>query len=272
MRPILAALNSELAPDMEIYLIKILKILLRNPLNRRAIGRVGLSALVEALKRLSSGRPVAAGELGNAVLNACYNGENVGLFIEVGGVPPLCVLLRSRDVDVIASTLGALQGVCYVPKGRHEVRGDIQTMSLIATFLSSSDPLVRARAVGCVHNLSADGVSISALREVGCIAPLLALLREHSPEVCQAAAGTLQNMSRETASRNIILDMDATPMLLDLLFSADVQCQVASIGALMNILGPTLDEERMQQLKETLTDGLVLGAIESCVFEPNIPP
>lgn len=99
-------------------------------------------------------------------------------------------------------------------------------MASLTHFLSSHDELVRARAVGCVHNLSADSASLSILRDMGCVPPLLALLRDHSPEVCQAAAGSLQNMSRETASRLMIIDADATTPLLDLLFSADVQCQV----------------------------------------------
>jgi hypothetical protein len=72
----------------------------------------------------------------------------------------------------------------------------MQTMCLVATMLSSTDELVRARAVGCVHNISADTVALMVLREVGCIPALVSLLREHSPEVCQAAAGALQNMSR----------------------------------------------------------------------------
>lgn len=44
--------------------------------------------------------------------------------------------------------------------------------------------------------------------------------------------------------------------------------QVASIGALLNIMGPSLDEEKLAQLKETLTNGLVMGVIDSCVFDP----
>lgn len=145
----------------------------------------------------------------------------------------------------------------------------------------SSDEVVRARAVGCIHNLSADSVSLSLLREVQCIPSLVNLLLDHSPEVCQAAAGTLQNLSREVASREMILNTNAISLLIDLLFSNDPKCQVyfclcldnfyfqiASIGALLNLLSPSLDEESRRLLRETLTDGLVLGTIESCVFEP----
>jgi vesicle coat complex subunit len=114
-------------------------------------------------------------------------------------------------------------------------------MYMIADFLASPDELVRARAAGCVHNISADPVSLAILRETGCIPHLLSLLRDHSPEVCQAAAGSLQNLSREAASREIIIEADATPLLLDLLFSADVKCQVGRIWNYLWVLVCTMN-------------------------------
>jgi hypothetical protein len=100
----------------------------------------------------------------------------------------------------------------------------------VATFLSHPDEIVRARAAGCVHNLSADPASIAILREVNCLPAMINLLKEHSPEVCQAAAGTIQNMSREAASREIILGINVTPLLVDLLFSDDPKCQVCLLS------------------------------------------
>lgn len=99
-------------------------------------------------------------------------------------------------------------------------------MERISELLNSTDEIIRARAVGCIHNISADSVSISMLREANSIPSLIQMLREHSPEICQAAAGTLQNLSREVTARNLILAGNATPLLLDLLFSNDPKCQV----------------------------------------------
>lgn len=132
MRPLLASINLEPALDMEMMLVKIVKILLRSPTNRKALGKSGLTALVQCLQRQSRVRTIVAGEIANVVLNACYNGENVALFVEVGGVEPLCVLLRSRDVNVVASALGALQGICYVPNGRYAVRRDMEVSHIEA--------------------------------------------------------------------------------------------------------------------------------------------
>jgi hypothetical protein len=298
LRPLLTALPSveiDVSVDVEIYLAKVIKILFRSPSNRKGIGKSGMISIIRSLSlHARCQRGLATGEIGNVVLNACYNGENVDLFVELGGIDPLCSLLMSSDTAIVGCILGALQGICYVPAGRFAFRRNyqvkyflfllifFQALQRAATLLTHPDEIVRARAAGCVHNLSADPASIAMLREVNCIPAMICLLKEHSPEVCQAAAGTIQNMSREAASREIILRTNITPLLVDLLFSDDPKCQVspnfltflirfqvASIGALLNILGPSLDANSMDLLRETLTNGLVLGTIESCVFEPT---
>lgn len=97
---------------------------------------------------------------------------------------------------------------------------------MLTYFLESNDPLVRARASGVVHNISADSSSIRLLRETECIPAVVHLLRDEAVEVCQASAGTLQNMSREVRARELILECEAIEPLTDLLFGTDVQCQV----------------------------------------------
>lgn len=136
MRPLLASISLDMSTDMEMMVAKITKILLRAPTNRRALGRAGLAVLVQWLHRQTHTRTIAAGEIANVILNACYNGENVSIFVEVGGVGPLCILLRSRDVNVVASALGALQGICYVPVGRYAVRQDMEVSWNIFVLLT----------------------------------------------------------------------------------------------------------------------------------------
>jgi len=92
--------------------------------------------------------------------------------------------------------------------------------------LNSTDEVVRARATGAIHNISADASSLLLLREAECIAPLIDLLNDKSIEICQAAAGTLQNMSREVLSRRLILGGGAIEPLTDLLLGSDMTCQV----------------------------------------------
>lgn len=126
MRPIFSALMEEMPVDLELQTARMIKILFRKQSNRAGIGKFGLTAIVKSLIRQSEKRTIAASEIGNAVLNICYNGENVNMLIETGGVMPLMDLLRTRDPGILASTLGAVQGICYVPIGRQAVRQDIE--------------------------------------------------------------------------------------------------------------------------------------------------
>jgi hypothetical protein len=85
---------------------------------------------------------------------------------------------------------------------------------------------VKARAVGCLHNISSDVDAIRTIRRKGGIKWLIKLLQSSQPSVCGSAAGALQNVSREVASRMIIKESDAISSLINLLTSSEVQTQV----------------------------------------------
>eukprot|EP01041_Mallomonas_annulata_P004668 gene4668-9258_t len=271
MRPLLAVLRGPLPGDFEVLIAKVIKILLRKPINRTLMGKHGVLCIVKALMRQTEHRSIAATEIGNVVLNTCYNGDNVQLFIDEGGFPHLLKLLLSRDTSLQASVLGAIQGICFVPIGRQAIRQDSESIRIMVHFLDSEDSLVRARASGTIHNISADSTSILILREAGCIPSLVRLLRDQSVEVCQAVTGTLQNLSREVASREIILECDALPPLSDLLLGNDVQCQVAAVGALFNLLSSTQQDGQLS-LRKLLTECVVMGALQSCLFDTSETP
>jgi hypothetical protein len=217
---------SALPVDMELAVARALKILLRKPVNRENIGKFGVKCMVEALTRQAQRVTAATAEIGNATLNACYNGANVVPFLEQGGMPPLLQLLRSRDTAVQGSALGALQSLCFVPWGRRALLDDDSAILCIARLLLSDDELVRARAVGVMHNVSAEVTSLALLRESMCISPVVSLLADPSAETCQAAVGALQNMSREEASRQFMLEQGVVPKLVNILFCDNMQSQV----------------------------------------------
>ena len=148
LRPILSTLrNVTVSVEMELALASVLKILFRKKSNRDAIGKFGFASLVQCLTRQSlSG--VAAAELGNTVLNACFDSDNVLLFLAEGGLAPLLRLLRSSDTVIQGSVLGALQGICFTVGGKYSIRSNMDAISTIAMFLISDCIIVRARAVG----------------------------------------------------------------------------------------------------------------------------
>lgn len=85
---------------------------------------------------------------------------------------------------------------------------------------------MRARAVGVVHNLSVDAVSIVPILDTHSVPMLTELMRDPSTEICRAAAGTIQNLSRDPEARTEIVRCGAVEYLSDLLFASDVSCQV----------------------------------------------
>ena len=148
MRPIFAALkNSNCIKEIELLFASVLKILLRKQVNRDAVGKIGFNAIIQCLSRQSLNSTSAA-ELGNAVLNACFDSNNVILYLNEGGLTPLLFLLRSSDVLIQASVLGALQGICFTPAGKYSMRSNVEALSAICFLMISNDMSVRARAVG----------------------------------------------------------------------------------------------------------------------------
>jgi len=133
LRPLLAAMSdpsATISAEMELTLSTILKILLRKSSNRLALGKAGMTSILRSLNRILTERNVkASAELCNAVLNTCYDAVNVQFLIELDGVSLLLKLLNSRDTELITSALGALQGLCYEPRGRQSVRQDIKVKS-----------------------------------------------------------------------------------------------------------------------------------------------
>ena len=138
LRPMLATMSDPSATipvEMELILSSILKILLRKSSNRLALGKAGMTSILRSLNRILTERNIkATAELCNAVLNTCYDGVNVQFLIELDGVSLLMKLLNSRDTELITSALGALQGLCYEPRGRQSVRQDLKVIRILTDF------------------------------------------------------------------------------------------------------------------------------------------
>jgi hypothetical protein len=113
--------------------------LLRKPVNRDIVGKLGMRCIVRSLMRQAQRVTVATAEIGNVTLNCCYSGSNVVLLIEEGGLEPLMQLLRCRDFSVQASALGALQSVCFVSWGRRALLSDASVMAVRISYLCNVD-------------------------------------------------------------------------------------------------------------------------------------
>lgn len=234
MRPILSSVRTiGCSIDMECCFAIILKILLRKAVNRDAVGKFGMNAIVQWLGRQGLLASPVTPELGNVILNACFDSNNVMLFLNEGGMRPLLFLLRSQETLIQSSILGALQGICFTAAGKYHMRTCGDAIHSIVLYFMSDELVVRARAVGTIHNLSSDPLAIALIRDSGnyaAIPLLVTLLHDPSAEVCHAAAGTLQNLARDISSREMMHTIpECLERLIDLLFANDVKCQVKCI-------------------------------------------
>jgi hypothetical protein len=262
LRPILSAISCCPPPDeiLQVPILQILKILLRKPVNRQALGVFGVEAIAGVLTMTSS--PEVLSECANVILNMCYDHRNVALFLDAGGLALLLPLVVSAEAACQASSLGALQSILYTRRGRDEARRFGLT-ELAVKLLNSPCSEVQARALGCVHNLSTDTVNLGPILQEGGTEPLVHLLRAPSPGVCSDAAGTIQNLAREKAGRAML--NQALGPLGDLLTGSDVACQVSAAGALLNLVGADLNASERTMLRACLTEGIVLGALTSAL-------
>jgi hypothetical protein len=153
LRPILATVGDPAAVipvDVDTLIATILKVLLRKPVNRLALGKYGMTAIIRSLNRIQTEKNIpAAAEMCNVVLNTCYDGANVQLLIELDGMTPLLRFLKSREVPVLCSSLGALQGLCYVPRGRQCLRQNLKVCSHLYICLVEDSRLILA--IVCFH-------------------------------------------------------------------------------------------------------------------------
>ena len=246
--------------DLALLALKTLKILSRKEDNRRRFGR----ELCRAVVRLALTHPRAShavtAEGANVVLNACYEKENVEYVLECGGVEPLVrrVADTGESWRCRSAAAGAVQSVCFQAPGRCRVRDCDGVAALVAlmkeldrreggtrdsSFTDDERSMCRARVVGALHNVSADDDAIRLVRLSDGVPHLVRALGSDDDVVVNSAAGATQNVSRERASRALFRRGGAVEALTKLLArGCDPATQARAAGALLNILGPDLDD------------------------------
>lgn len=130
-------ITTNLPYDLELLGARMIKILLRKPVNRASLGRVGMIAILNSLKCQVNMRNLAAAEICNAILNSCYDILNVNILLDEGAIPSLLGILNTtKDAKLQSSILGVLQGVFYTSKGRNIVRSNTDVSTRINIIYS----------------------------------------------------------------------------------------------------------------------------------------
>ena len=285
--------DARCAADDDVVLLtcRFLKICARKAVNRAAFGEEGINAALRPLSaRCGGGKTTITGadatrsviktrvaaESASALLNACYERENVDALVRHGGVAPLVRALDppanvgaaspelARALQALrASAAGALQSVCFQRAGRVETLARNGVPALLRALRDGAsagprnDPNLSVRAIGALRNVTGDAEAIRAVRAFDGGVELVVDLLEHGDEtVAGSAAGATQNLSRERASRARARERGAVEKLTRLLGgSSDPETQAAAAGALMNILGPELDGGRKEGEKKSGGNG-----------------
>ena len=148
--------------------MKTFKILLRKLGNRRAVNQRLVRDLVYIMESCMNGnKDVLAMECANVCLNLCYEIDNVELLVDSGGIVPLTYFLNAcNDVKLQASAAGALQSICFQSYGRGAVRDTDNCIHSLVQLMKSNDPVLQARTVGAIHNISSDTFSIHMIKKL----------------------------------------------------------------------------------------------------------
>lgn len=254
---------------VELILLTVAKLLLRSHDNRSSLAKPGMELILKILHqrlRLRKAGTIIAETCG-IILNACYDTDNVDHLCETNnGVLMLLNCIHHREEQIVATALGALQAVCFAPMGRRTFRQNLEVLSKLVSQLTHPLPVIRARALGTLHNLSVDTVAIVPLVDTGCVGILVQIIQDSDEEICALALGTLQNLTRESNAKGLAYEAGALPIVARLLMSASVQCQVAALATFMNLTNCVVGQDS-SSLHSLLAEAIALGAINSCIFD-----
>eukprot|EP01023_Acetabularia_acetabulum_P018389 TRINITY_DN19287_c1_g1_i1.p1 TRINITY_DN19287_c1_g1~~TRINITY_DN19287_c1_g1_i1.p1 ORF type:complete len:341 (-),score=14.82 TRINITY_DN19287_c1_g1_i1:176-1198(-) len=263
-------------PDVKLYsclvllLLKVLKILCRNDKNRRYVSDEAIRTMILWMthRGKNSVDDEIATESANVLLNLCYQRENVNRCIKCQGLPLLLECLKDESNNrhkLRRSAAGAIQSICFQKKGRVAIRS-INGIRCLVQLIQSSDEVLQMRALGAIHNLSADPASLKILRNLEIIPTSIYMLKnKEDHEALISVVGILQNISREVASRSIIREKRAMNPLLNLIRMGDIRLSGSVVGALLNIVCIESQQTR-DQYSELLSLYIALNVIiKQCV-------
>ena len=217
-------------PQLLQVLLRAVKVLARRQGVRQSCSARGIHTLLGFM-----GQPSAAlaTEATNALLNLCYEGQNVAHLLAAKGEAALLGLLArppgtessAEAVALQTVAAAALQTVSFQADGRTALVRAGAVAALLSCLSTAEEGRLQQRLVGSLQNLTAQGAAVQQIRQQGGIPTLTRVLALSGSEGCLAdAAGALQNISREDESRAAIGEMPGVlPRLITLLASSNTQ-------------------------------------------------
>ncbi|XP_072364498.1 outer dynein arm-docking complex subunit 2 isoform X2 [Scyliorhinus torazame] len=183
----------------------------------------------------------AAWALCPCIENAKEAGEMVRSF--VGGLELIVNLLKSDDIEVLASVCAALAKIA-MDEENLAVITDHGVVPMLSSLTYTKDDMLRqhlADAVACCCKWGNNRVAFGA---TGAVAPLVHYLKSKNPFVHRATAQALYQLSFDPKNCITMHENGVVKLLLNLMDSTDEALQEAAAGCISNIRRLALANEK----------------------------
>ncbi|XP_038654138.1 armadillo repeat-containing protein 4 isoform X2 [Scyliorhinus canicula] len=183
----------------------------------------------------------AAWALCPCIENAKEAGEMVRSF--VGGLELIVNLLKSDDIEVLASVCAALAKIA-MDEENLAVITDHGVVPMLSSLTYTKDDMLRqhlADAVACCCKWGNNRVAFGA---TGAVAPLVHYLKSKNPFVHRATAQALYQLSFDPKNCITMHENGVVKLLLNLMDSTDEGLQEAAAGCISNIRRLALANEK----------------------------
>ncbi|XP_060681704.1 outer dynein arm-docking complex subunit 2 [Hemiscyllium ocellatum] len=183
----------------------------------------------------------AAWALCPCIENAKEAGEMVRSF--VGGLELIVNLLKSDDIEVLASVCAALAKIA-MDEENLAVITDHGVVQMLSSLTYTRDDMLRQNLADAVACCCKWGNNRVAFGETGAVAPLVHYLKSKSPRVHRATAQALYQLSFDPNNCITMHENGVVKLLLNLMDSTDEALQEAAAGCIANIRRLALANEK----------------------------
>ncbi|XP_048415957.1 outer dynein arm-docking complex subunit 2 isoform X2 [Stegostoma tigrinum] len=183
----------------------------------------------------------AAWALCPCIENAKEAGEMVRSF--VGGLELIVNLLKSDDMEVLASVCAALAKIA-MDEENLAVITDHGVVQMLSSLTYTRDDMLRQHLADAVACCCKWGNNRVAFGETGAVAPLVHYLKSKSPLVHRATAQALYQLSFDPNNCITMHENGVVKLLLNLMDSTDEVLQEAAAGCIANIRRLALANEK----------------------------
>eukprot|EP01062_Namystynia_karyoxenos_P039081 TRINITY_DN2842_c0_g2_i2.p1 TRINITY_DN2842_c0_g2~~TRINITY_DN2842_c0_g2_i2.p1 ORF type:complete len:362 (+),score=129.68 TRINITY_DN2842_c0_g2_i2:79-1086(+) len=278
LAPVFAALGREAVRQQRdalwVPLLRALRLLARKPANREGLLPQQADALVALLQEAAPHGGQVCSEACLCVRNFCLGaaerterGSDAALLL-TGAAPSLAKCLRGPPA-LAACAAGAVQALCLVSSGQRAA-AECGCVTGLLLLLEDDDAGVLLAAAGALHNAVAHRAACREVLAHCGVGAVAALLRHPSSDVQRYAAGAVQSLTRDAGCLEVLRELRAAEALAaHISQTPDPKVQLAAMGALLNILGPSRDDPgRRQALKDAMADVVAAAALRDALACP----